>query len=178
MMSWRRYRPLVCLALVTAGCRHAQSGPNSAADSTFVLALTDLRRAVLPGGAETTRDSAGRALVRDSILRKYHVTAANLEDMAHRLAQNPEQATQILHAVDRHVQLAMGAAPTRPAGTVPPGLLRPGQNVPGQSPGAVPANPATTPQDNANARALLNSLHQQSTADGRKIPPSAGVTPR
>jgi hypothetical protein len=178
MVSWKRYRPLVCLALVTAGCRHAQSGPNSAADSTFVLALADLRRAVLPGGAETTRDSAGRALVRDSILRKYHVTAANLEDIAHRLAQNPEQATQILHAVDRHVQLAMGAAPTRPAGVIPPGMVRPGQNLPGQSPGAVQANPATTPQDNANARALLNSLHQQSTADGRKIPPSAGVTPR
>ena len=126
MMSWKRYRPLMPAVLLgltaTAACRRTQPGPDSAADSTFVLALADLRRAVLPGGAETTRDSTGRAMVRDSILRKYHVTASILEDIARRLAQNPEQASLILHAVDRHVQLAMGSAPASPPGVVPPGM--------------------------------------------------------
>jgi hypothetical protein len=190
MMSWKRYRPCVPAVLLcitaAAGCRQPQSGPDSAADSAFVLALADLRRAVLPGGAETTRDSTGRAMVRDSILRKYHVTAANLEDIARRLAQNPEQASLILHAVDRHVQLAMGSAPPRPPGVVPPGMLRPGPNLPGQQvPGAASgaaaagaAPPATTPQSNVDARALLNTLHAQSAASGKKIPPSAGVIPR
>jgi hypothetical protein len=179
--------PAVLLGLTaTAACRRTQPGPDSAADSTFVLALADLRRAVLPGGAETTRDSTGRAMVRDSILRKYHVTASILEDIARRLAQHPEQASQILHAVDRHVQLAMGSAPPRPAGVVPPGMLRPRLNPPGsQVPGAANGDattgagtPATTPQSNADARALLNTLHAQSTAAGKKIPPSAGVVPR
>jgi hypothetical protein len=167
-----------------AGCRHTQPGPDSAADSAFVGALGDLRRAVLPGGAETTRDSAGRAVVRDSILRKYRVTEASLEETARRLAQHPEQASQILHAIDRHVQLAMGSAPPRPAGVIPPGTLRPGQPPPGaQTPGAAGAasaatpNPAATAQSNADARALLNTLRSQSVAGGHKLPPSAGAGP-
>jgi hypothetical protein len=176
---------LFCLT-ATAACRPTPPGPDSAADSSFVLALADLRRAVLPGGAETTRDGTGRAMVRDSILRKYHVTASILEDIARRLAQHPEQASQILHAVDRHVQLAMGSAPARPPGVVPPGMLRPGPHPPGpQVPGAADggaamgaATPATPPQSNADARALLNTLHAQSAAAGKKIPPSAGVVPR
>jgi hypothetical protein len=174
---------LVCTALAAAGCRHPQPGPDSAADSTFVRALADLRRAVLPGGAETTRDSAGRAMVRDSIMRKYGVTQASLEETARRLALNPEQASQILHAVDRHVQLALGPAPPRPAGVVPPGMLR-SPSPPGpQQPGATGSAPAVTPgsavtaQSNADARALLNTLHAQSAASGHKIPPSAGVVP-
>lgn len=173
---------LVCVTAGAAACRHTQPGPDSAADSAFVGALGDLRRAVLPGGAETTRDSAGRAMVRDSILRKYRVTEASLEETARRLAQHPEQASQILHAIDRHVQLAMGSAPPRPGGVVPPGVLRPGPSPPAtQTPGATGSagtpNPATTAESNADARALLNSLRAQSVAGGRKIPPSAGAGP-
>jgi hypothetical protein len=175
---------LSCLTVCAAGCHHAQPGPDSAADSAFVGALADLRRAVLPGGAETTRDSAGRAVVRDSILRKYRVTEAKLEEIARRLAQNPEQASLILHAVDRHVQLALGSAPPHPAAVVPPGMLRPAPSPPGpQTPGAsgsVPAvipNAPATAQSNADARALLNTLRAQSAASGHKIPPSAGAGP-
>ncbi len=174
----------MCVTVSAAGCRHTQPGPNSAADSAFVGALGDLRRAVLPGGAETTRDSAGRAVVRDSILRKYRVTEASLEETARRLAQHPEQASQILHAIDRHVQLAMGSAAPRPPGAVGPGMLRPGPPPPAtQTPGAAGSasaatpNPATTAQSNAEARALLNTLRAQSVAGGRKLPPSAGAGP-
>jgi hypothetical protein len=175
---------LFCVTAGAAGCRHTQPKPDSAADSAFVLALADLRRAVLPGGAETTRDSAGRAMVRDSILRKYRVTEASLESTARRLAQNPEQASLILHAVDRHVQLALGPVPPRPAAVVPPGMLRPAPSPPGAQPpggtGSVPAvapNTAATPQSNADARSLLNTLRTQSAASGHKIPPSAGAGP-
>ena len=74
-------------------------------DSTFVATLAELRRAVLPGGAETTRDSAGRAAVRDSILRKYHVTPLALEDIARGLSRDPNHAAEILRAIDRKVLL-------------------------------------------------------------------------
>ena len=181
----RRAGLIICVTVAAAGCRRTQPGPDSAADSAFVGALGDLRRAVLPGGAETTRDSAGRAIVRDSILRKYRVTEASLEETARRLAQHPEQASQILHAIDRHVQLAMGSAPPRPAGGAPAGgILRPGPPPPAtQTPGlsgsasAATPNPAATAQSNADARALLNTLRAQSVAGGQKLPPSAGAGP-
>jgi hypothetical protein len=139
-----------------------------------VRALADLRRAVLPGGAETTRDSAGRAAVRDSILGKYHVTTEALEDIARRLAQNPEHATEVLRAVDRRVQVAMGTTPAKPANGVPPVGHTPLSLPPGATTTAQP-NPAPS---NADARALLNSLNSQSAPPTRPLPPSAGAAPR
>lgn len=111
--------------------------PSAVDDSTFVATVAALRRAVSPGGAETSRDSAGRQAVRDSILRKYGVTAADLETAARQLAQRPDHAADILRAIDRKAQLAAPsnpppgapATPTGPnpalLGTPPPGLLVP-----------------------------------------------------
>jgi hypothetical protein len=156
------------------GCHGGLGGADAAGDSTFVGAIADLRRAVLPGGAETTRDSAGRAAVRDSILRKYHVTTEALEDIARRLALNPDHAAEVLRAVDRRVQIAMGTIPAKPTNGVPPVGHAPLSLPPGVSTTAQP-NPAPS---NADARALLNSLNSRSTPPTRRLPPSAGAAPR
>jgi hypothetical protein len=112
--------------LSAAGCKN-RPRPGDLTDSTFVAVMAELRRAVQPGGAETTRDSAGRQAVRDSILRKYHASAATVERTASHLADRPAHANEILQAIDRKVEALAQATPTRPA---PP----PPSNPPGNRP--------------------------------------------
>jgi hypothetical protein len=120
--------------LTSAGCKN-RPRPGDLTDSTFVAAMAELRRAVQPGGAETTRDSAGRQAVRDSILRKYHATPATVESTASHLADRPAHANEILLAIDRKVEALTQAAPPRPAQPPPP------SNPPGNR-----AAPSTLPK--------------------------------
>jgi hypothetical protein len=154
-------------AAAAGGCRRwHQASESDGRDSTFVAALADLRRAVQPGGAETGRDSAGRAAVRDSILRKYDVTVAELEQTARQLAQDPDHAADVMRAVDRKVQsLTPAATAAAPAPPVAPQLPIPPGTTPGSA--AVLRAPATLrpPTPPAGAAAV-------------KPPPSAGSASR
>lgn len=147
-------------------------------DSTFVAALADLRRAVLPGGVETTRDSAGRTAARDSILRKYHVTPAALEDIAQGLSRNPSHAAEILRAVDRRVQILQGKTPLNTTAGAPRVGHPAADGLPGASgppPGVVRPNQAAAIPQNTDPHALLNSLRPQVAPNQRNLPPSVGA---
>jgi len=64
-------------------------------DSTFVRTMVALRK--LPIGAA---DTAGRARQRDSVLRVFGVTAAQVESTAIRLSNDPERAVNIWRAIE------------------------------------------------------------------------------
>jgi len=101
-------------------CQGHRTRPGDLSDSTFVAVMADLRRAVQPGGPETTRDSAGRQAIRDSIMRKYHATPAAIESTASHLADPPGRAADILRAIDRKVASLSPVVPPRPAQPPPP----------------------------------------------------------
>lgn len=86
--------PFVTLA--TVGCQqHVLAGGIS--DSTFVAAMAGLRR--LPAHAMV--DSASRMHARDSILKHYGLTVAQLEAAAASLSANPDRAAEVWDAVSR-----------------------------------------------------------------------------
>jgi hypothetical protein len=107
--------PLATLGILVASsaCAGHQTRPGDLSDSTFVAVMAELRHAVQPGGPETTRDSAGRQAVRDSILKKYGVTPTAIESTAGHLADRQGHAADILRAIDRKVQ-AISSAPPPP----------------------------------------------------------------
>jgi hypothetical protein len=118
-------RGLGLAALVASGgavaCRGHRTRPGDLSDSAFVAVMAELRRAIQPGGPETTRDSAGRQAVRDSIMRKYHTSAAAIESTASHLSDPPSRATDILRAIDRKVvSLGPATPPPRPVQPPPP----------------------------------------------------------
>src|SRR5690348_7519121 len=118
-MVLRRYRTLL-LGLGSLACsRTPRRQAPAVSESTFVAVMTDLRRTVQPGGPALTRDSAGRAALRDSILKKYRVTVPALETTAARLAHDPEHASDLLRVIDQRVQ--QQNPPPRP---IVPGLNR------------------------------------------------------
>ncbi len=77
--------------------------------------------------------------MRDSILRKYHATAATVESTASHLADRPAHANEILQAIDRKVEALAQATPQRPA---PPPPSNPPSNR---------AAPSTLPKSGALA---------------------------
>lgn len=84
----------VCCAL-TLACRGNALGGMS--DSTFVGAMAGLRR--MPVASMV--DSAHRLAARDSILRYYGITAAQLESAAAALAKSPDRAAALWEAISR-----------------------------------------------------------------------------
>jgi hypothetical protein len=64
-------------------------------DSTFVSTMVALRK--LPIG---TADTAARARLRDSVLRVFGVTAAQVESTTLRLANDPARAAAIWRAIE------------------------------------------------------------------------------
>jgi hypothetical protein len=66
-------------------------------DSTFVAAMASLRR--LPAGA--LGDSLSRQRARDSILKHYRVTPAQLESAATALAESPDRAAAVWAEIGR-----------------------------------------------------------------------------
>jgi hypothetical protein len=132
------YASLLAATVAGVGCKY-RPRPGDLNDSAFVAVMAELRRAVQPGGAETTRDSAGRQAVRDSILRKYHATATALESTASHLADRPAHADEILQAIDRKVLALAQAAPSRPVQPPPPPAVPPGT----RPPPLIPVRPRT-----------------------------------
>ena len=89
-------RIAVAAALATLSCRKHEIGAG-VNDSTFVAAMASLRR--LPPAA--MQDSASRMRSRDSVLRHFHLTAAQMEEAATILARDPNRATAIWSAIER-----------------------------------------------------------------------------
>jgi len=94
---------------------------------------------------DTSLDSAGRVRKRDSVLRVYRLTPTVLESAASRLAERPDHAVELLHAIDARVAAAANkAAPkvTTPSAPAAPSVARP-PGAPGVRPPVVP--PAKKP---------------------------------
>mgnify|MGYP001618086448 CR=1 FL=1 len=75
-------------------------------DSTFVRTMIALRR--LPLGYSA--DTAARVRMRDSVLRAHGVTAAQIESVAVKLADDPDRAAGIW----RVIESAMAPPPSPP----------------------------------------------------------------
>jgi hypothetical protein len=91
---------------------------------------------------DTSLDSAGRARKRDSVLRVYRLTPTVLESAASRLADRPDHAVELLHAIDARVAAATNRANVppvinRPVAPSAPSVARP-PGAPGARPPVVP----------------------------------------
>lgn len=85
---------LLGLAATATSCR--KQAESAAADTTFVHAMIDLRVVA----SNSALDSAGQARARDSILRRYGTSAADLESTAKVIAKNPDHAVELLRKID------------------------------------------------------------------------------
>lgn len=91
----RRLALLAIVPLILANACRRDPVFVEMSDSTFVRTMVALR--TLPIG---TVDTVARARQRDSILKVYGVTAAQLESTAARLASDPERAVAIWRAIE------------------------------------------------------------------------------
>jgi hypothetical protein len=106
---------LLGLAATATSCR--KQGESAAADTTFVHAMIDLRVVA----ANSALDSGGQARARDSILRRYNTSAADLESTAKVISKNPDHAVELLRKIDNGVRLApKPLVPPAPAPVTPP----------------------------------------------------------
>jgi hypothetical protein len=90
---------LVLLVLASSCKRTSESAKT---DSTFVHAMIDLRLVT----SNTALDSVTQARARDSILRHYGTSAADLESTARLIAKNPDHAVDLLKKIDNGVRTA------------------------------------------------------------------------
>lgn len=88
----------------TTGCRRGEI-VSGVTDSTFVAAMSELRRVE----SAPTRDSASRAAARAAVLQRQGLTPAELERAARALAGDPERATEIWRAIDRRANSTPGS---------------------------------------------------------------------
>jgi hypothetical protein len=91
----RRLALLAIVPLILASACRRDPVFVEMSDSTFVKTMVALR--TLPIG---TPDTAARARQRDSILKVFGVTAAQLESTTARLASDPERAVAIWRAIE------------------------------------------------------------------------------
>jgi hypothetical protein len=98
----RRARHLALLALLAppaaGGCREADLS-GGVSDSVFVRTMVELRRVQ----SNATLDSAGRAEVRRKALEKHRLTAAQLEEAAGELADDPARVSQVWQEIERRL---------------------------------------------------------------------------
>lgn len=80
--------------LVATGCRRERVFTEMS-DSAYVRTMVALRKLPIGSGNPTVR-----ARQRDSILNAFGVTAAQLESVAVRLADDPERAAEIFRAIE------------------------------------------------------------------------------
>jgi hypothetical protein len=114
-----RFTPtvLILLGLATAATSCRKQGESAAADSTFVHAMIDLRIVA----QNQALDSASQARARDSVLRRYNTSAADLEATAKLIANNPDHAVELLRKIDNGVRMVpRPIVPTAPAPTAQP----------------------------------------------------------
>lgn len=86
--------PFLCLTLVL-GCRRGEIS-DGVSDSTYVRTMVALRK--LPLGP--FEDSIPRLRMRDSVLRHFGLTAAQLESASAALASQPDRAAALWRAIE------------------------------------------------------------------------------
>ena len=86
------------LLAAAGGCRNAEL-TGGMSDSVFVRSMVELRR--VQGNA--TLDSAGRAEARRGALQRNRVTAAQLEEAAGELADDPERVSRVWQEIERRL---------------------------------------------------------------------------
>src|SRR5690348_10505013 len=98
---------------MAAGCRRGElvAGVN---DSTFVATMAELRATQQRG-----LDSAELARARQGVLQRRGLTLEQLERAANALADDPERAANVWHAIDIHVMRGEEGA-VRPPTVTPP----------------------------------------------------------
>lgn len=89
-----------------AGCK-SSAEPAAAEDSVFVKTMAELRRI----GADPALDSAERDSAREATLRSHGVSAAELEDMARALAEDPKQALEAWREIEQQSRDTTSRAP-------------------------------------------------------------------
>ena len=86
---------LTALSLMGVGACSRDSVFTDMSDSTYIRTMVALRK--LPVGPA---DTVARARQRDSILKAFGVTAAQLESVAVRLSNDPARAAVIFRAIE------------------------------------------------------------------------------
>ncbi len=92
----RRFCAFVATMILCTACRRSAIAAG-VSDSTYVQVIGALRH--LP--AATAGDTLVRARARDSILRLYGVTAAQLESATAALTSQPDRAGLLFRAIDQ-----------------------------------------------------------------------------
>jgi hypothetical protein len=100
---------LICALVV--GCRRGHASSLGVADSTFVDALRELRRVQADSSLDVTMKDSSRRM----ILRRYHVTSAQLEHASRVLAESPTRASDLW----RQIESASRPAVTKATAPVP-----------------------------------------------------------
>lgn len=93
----------LAVALLILGACNRDPVFTEMSDSTYIRTMVALR--TLPVG---TADTVARAHKRDSILKVFGVTAAQMEEVATRLSNDPARAAVIFRAIENP------SAPSRP----------------------------------------------------------------
>jgi len=96
---------LLLLTILPAACRQRELAAG-VSDSTFVRTMAELQHV----GENRALDSAAAAAARARVLRAHGVTAAKLEEAAHRLASDPERAANLLQAIEQRAHAMRRAA--------------------------------------------------------------------
>jgi hypothetical protein len=111
MMRTRFGLSVTLICVIAGGCRNGRAPNIGMADTTFVEALSDLRRVMADTSLDVTMKDSSRRMV----LRRYHVTSAQLEHAARTLAESPARASDVW----RQIESAQRPAPPKMASPTP-----------------------------------------------------------
>jgi hypothetical protein len=109
---------LICV--IAGGCRNGRAPGLGISDTTFVGALSELRRIE----TDTTLDVTMRDSTRRMILRRHKVTSAQLEHAARVLAESPARASDLWRQIES-VPRPATPKPSTPIPGPPPGNNHP-----------------------------------------------------
>jgi hypothetical protein len=104
---------LVCA--LAGGCRSNRAPRLGMADSTFVGALRELRRAQADSSQDVTMKDSSRRM----ILRRYKVTSTQLEHAARVLAESPARASDLWRQIESASRPAVAKATSPVPGPAP-----------------------------------------------------------
>jgi hypothetical protein len=96
MIRTRRTLCITLLCAIAGGCRSGRAPKLGMPDSTFVGALSELRRVQSDTSLDVTMKDSSRRMV----LRRYKVTSAQLELAARVLAESPARASDLWRQIE------------------------------------------------------------------------------
>jgi len=115
---WALVVTLICACL--AACRNGHAPNLGMADTTFVGALSELRRVQADTSLDVTMKDSSRRMV----LRRYKVTSEQLEHAARVLAESPARASDLWRQIES-APTPLVVRPTAPRPGPPPGNNHP-----------------------------------------------------